>query len=162
MLDVGCTIALLLFDNLGKYLQNVTNPRAILMKLIMNVMSSRILLLFAVAALTLTTPIPIRAWQWEDSALKRVPVPSVSFAVETETSADFDTDNAPETLTLANGRVAIQTSGQTRWQSPQAWRVVQAQITDLNRDGQPSHVWSAGRSSPGDTGCRMGDELAVS
>ncbi len=106
----------------------------------MNVMSSRLLLFFAVATLMLTTPIPIHAWQWEDATLKQVPIPSVSLTVETKTSVDFDSDGVPETLTLTAGRVMIQTGSQTRWQSPQGWRVMQSQVADLNRDGQPEAV----------------------
>ncbi|HET9914081.1 MAG TPA: VCBS repeat-containing protein [Anaerolineales bacterium] len=103
----------------------------------MNIMSGRILLLFTIAALTLITPAPIYAWQWNEPELRRVPVPSTLHVVEGETSADFDADGIPETLTLTAGRAAIQTGAQTRWQSPQGWRIVQAQIADLNRDGQP-------------------------
>src|SRR5512134_2003769 len=102
----------------------------------MNTMSGRILLLFSLAVLTLITPVPIHAWQWQELRLKKVPVPSVLNSLKTETSTDLDSDGIPETLMLTDGRVAIRTGSETRWQSPQGWRVAQAQITDLNRDGQ--------------------------
>ena len=102
----------------------------------MNRMPCRNLLLFTLAALTLITPVPIHAWQWEELRLRRVPVPSVLHALKTETSTDLDSDGIPEMLMLTDGRVAIRTGSETRWQSPPEWRVVQAQIADLNRDGQ--------------------------
>ena len=107
------------------------------MKFIMNRMPRRILLLFAVVTLTLITPLPIHAWQWEERGLRQVPVPFVLHALETETSTDLDSDGIPETLTLTANRVAIQTESQIRWQSPPGWRVRQAQVADLNWDGQP-------------------------
>jgi hypothetical protein len=106
----------------------------------MNVMSSRILLLFAVVALALVSPAPTRAWRQEALTLKRVPSPSVWRSIKTEASADFERDGSPETLTLTDGRAVIQSQGQMRWQSPQSWRVAQAQIADLNRDGLPEVV----------------------
>src|SRR5512141_547638 len=100
-------------------------------------MLRRALLLLLVAALALISPAPIHAWRLSDSGLERVPLPSIWHVVKTETSADFDSDGAPETLTLTEGRALIQTAGQTRWQSPPAWQVRQAQITDLDHDGVP-------------------------
>lgn len=103
----------------------------------MNVMSTRPLLLLAIAALGLVSPAPIQAWQSEDPALKRIPVPSGLRLVAATASADFDQDGIAETLTLEEGRAIIQSGSQARWQSPQAWQVKQADITDLNQDGLP-------------------------
>lgn len=119
----------------------------------MNVMSSRILLLFTIAAFMLITPAPIHAWEWKDAMLKRVSLPSVLQTVETKTSADFDFDGIPDTLILIDGHATIKTEDRIRWQSPQAWRVTQAQIADLNRDGQPEVallVWRPFRPWPVD------------
>ncbi len=129
----------------------------------MNVMSSRISLLLAVAALVLSTPVPIRAWQWDDAMLRRVPAPFVWRAVEAETSTDFDGDGLLETLTLTNGRATIETEVQTRWQSPRGWRVVQAQIADLNRDGQPEAallVWRPFKPWPVDAWLPNGGRIS--
>ncbi len=117
-------------------------------------MSSRILLLSVVIALALVSPAPIHAWQLDDLWLKRVPIPSNLQAIQAETSTDFDRDGAPETLTLIDGRASIQTGNQTRWQSPPAWRVEQAQITDLDHDGLPEVtllVWRPFKPWPVDT-----------
>ena len=60
----------------------------------------------------------------------------------------------PETLTLTAGRVVIATESKARWQSPPAWQVEQAQITDLNRDGIPEAtllVWRPFKPWPVDT-----------
>jgi hypothetical protein len=152
---------------MGKYLQNTPvgkeNHQAIWMKLIMNGMPSRLLLLFAVTALMLITPIPIHAWQWEEMSLSRVPVPSALDIVAAESSADLNADGIPEILTLTDGQVAIQTAGQTRWQSPRAWQVAQAQITDLNRDGHPEAallVWRPFKPWPVDAWLPNGGRIS--
>ncbi len=117
-------------------------------------MSGRALLLLTVAALALVSPVPIRLWQLEDSRLKRVPIPSTLDLVAAETSADLDQDGVPETLKLTGGGATLQTGNQIRWQSPQAWRVAQARIADLNRDGLPEAallVWRPFKPWPVDT-----------
>jgi hypothetical protein len=105
--------------------------------LIMSVMSAQTRLLIAIATLALVSPVPIHVWELKDSTLERVALPSGTHTVAAETSADFDHDGVAETLTLTGGRAVIQTESRIRWQSPQAWRVEQTQITDLNRDGLP-------------------------
>lgn len=107
---------------------------------IMNVMSGRLFLLLAIAALVLVSPSPLQAWGWEDLTLQRAPLPSGLHLVAAGTSADFDQDGIPESLALAGGQVTIRTGSQTRWQSPVAWQVAQAQISDLNHDGLPEAI----------------------
>ncbi len=117
-------------------------------------MTGRALLLLAIAALALVSPAQLQAWQLDDQALKRVPFPADLRVVAPEASADFDADGVLETLTIIGGRAAIQTEGRTRWQSPQAWQVTQAQIADLNRDGLPEAVllvWRPFKPWPVDT-----------
>ena len=116
-------------------------------------MPRRTFLSLAVAALALVTPVPIHAWELHDTALERVLVPSHIHMVAAETSADFDRDGVPEMLVLTEGRVAIQTGDQIRWQSPEMWQIQQAQITDLNRDGSPEAallVWRTFKPWPVD------------
>jgi hypothetical protein len=103
----------------------------------MNLMSRHTLLLLTILALALVSPAPLQVWQLADLAVERVAVPSVLRVVQTETSVDFDRDGVPETLTLTGSRATLETGNQTRWESPPAWSVVQAQITDLNHDGLP-------------------------
>jgi hypothetical protein len=60
--------------------------------------------------------------------------------VAAETSADFDQDGFHETLTLTEGHAIIATGDEVRWQSPGPWKVRQAMLADLNRDGLPEAV----------------------
>lgn len=117
-------------------------------------MRNHILLPLIIAALGLVSPAPMHAWQLADSQLKRVPIPSTLHVIPTTTSSDLDRDDVSETLTLTDGRVIIASKGETRWESPAAWEVRQAQITDLNRDGNPEAallVWRPFKPWPIDT-----------
>src|SRR5512140_3030185 len=118
----------------------------------------------AVAALALISPAPIQAWQWSDARLERVPLPSILHTLKTEAAADLDADGLPETLTLTQGRALLQTEGRTRWQSPPAWQVEQAQITDLDHDGIPEVtllVWRPFKPWPVDTWLPGGGRIAT-
>jgi hypothetical protein len=111
-------------------------------------------LLLAIAALGLVSPAQIQTWQLDELTLKRSRIPSVLHLVTAESSADFDDDGTPETLTLTANRALIHTKSETRWQSPEGWQVVQAQIADLNRDGHPEAallVWRPFNPWPVDT-----------
>ena len=119
----------------------------------MNLMSPRVLLLLFIAASMLVSPTPIQARQLNDSGLRRVSIPLAVRLVAAETSADFDKDGIPERLSLTENGAAIQSQGQTRWQSPQPWQVKQALIGDLNRDGLPEAallVWRPFKAWPVD------------
>jgi hypothetical protein len=98
-------------------------------------MFRRILVLLSFAAFALVSPAPISAWRLVDSTLEPGPMPSGAHPVVASTSIDFDSDGVDETVKLTNGQVVIQTGGQIRWKSPQAWQVRQIQVADLNRDG---------------------------
>ncbi|MGE5376427.1 MAG: hypothetical protein ACM3XO_15315 [Bacteroidota bacterium] len=100
-------------------------------------MSRRSVLILGLVALLLVTPAPIRAWRLDHLTLQRVPVPAVLRFMAGESLADLDGDGVPERLTLTQGRAAIWTGTQLRWQSPPAWQVTEGQITSLNRDGSP-------------------------
>jgi hypothetical protein len=106
----------------------------------MIMMSRRAFLLLAVTALALVSPSPLQGWGWKDSALQRVPLPAGLHLVSIDTSADLDGDGKPESLTLLHDQATIRTGDQIRWESPAAWQVAQAQISDLNRDGAPEAV----------------------
>ncbi len=125
-------------------------------------MRDRIFLLLIIAALALVSPAPIRVWQLDDSALRRVPLSSVLHVVRSQTSADLDSDGIQESLVVTEGHAAIQTAGRTRWQSPQAWQVKEAQITDLNHDGIPEVtllVWRPFKPWPVDTWLPSGGRI---
>ncbi|MPM51065.1 hypothetical protein SDC9_97811 [bioreactor metagenome] len=52
--------------------------------------------------------------------------------------SDLNQDGRDECLQLQAGVASIQDCfGKTLWQSPAVWQVKEAQITDLNRDGEP-------------------------
>ena len=118
----------------------------------MKVMSGRRFLLLAIAAAALISPAPLQTWQLDHLVLKRIPPSWRMNAIET--SADLDGDGNPEALTLGAGHATIWTESQVRWQSPQTWRVQQAQITDLNHDGFPEVtllIWRPFKPWPVDT-----------
>lgn len=129
---------------------------------IMNMMPHRALLLLALAALALVTPAPIHAWQLKDTVLERVSIPLTYHPIAAQTSVDFDQDGVPESLVLDKGRAMIQTEDRIRWQSPGAWQVRQAVISDLNHDGRPEAallVWRPFRPWPVDAWLPSGGRI---
>lgn len=73
--------------------------------------------------------------------------------------ADLDQDGRDECLSLQDGSAFINDcQGQIFWQSPSGWQVREAQISDLNHDGQPEvtllvwrpfQPWPIDRDDPG-------------
>ncbi|HKZ54673.1 MAG TPA: hypothetical protein VJ123_04275 [Anaerolineales bacterium] len=51
-------------------------------------------------------------------------------------SADLDLDAGLESFSLTQGVVGIYRDGERLWTSPAEWDVAQAQVSDLNHDGQ--------------------------
>ncbi len=120
----------------------------------MSGMSGRALLILGVAALLLVMPAPMRAWRMEQSSLKSSALPLHVRLSSMDTSADLDGDKLPERLALVAGRAAIWKEDRVLWQSPPAWHVEQAQVTDLNQDGIPEItllVWRPFKPWPVDT-----------
>jgi hypothetical protein len=121
------------------------------------------------AALTLgvllqISPAPLRAWNLGPAGLAPASIASGVLSVAPVAQADFDGNWTPEKLSVRDGRAIISSSGKAVWQSPETWRVVQAEITDLNRDGAPEAtllVWRPFRPWPVDQwlphGGRIGD-----
>jgi hypothetical protein len=111
------------------------------------------LIVTVLGMLLLTSPVPMRALELEPAGLSAVILPAGSFSIKPVSEADFYRDGSPERLLLANGRLTILSVGQPVWQSPPAWTVVQAGITDLNHDGMPEAtllVWRPFRPWPVD------------
>jgi hypothetical protein len=97
------------------------------------------------AALTMglllqTSPIPLRAWDLEPAGLTPAVLPTRTVPVEPTTRVDFNRDGLAERLVLDNGRLRISSGAGTVWQSPSDWTVLQAEIGDLNQDGNPEAV----------------------
>jgi hypothetical protein len=103
-------------------------------------MISRRFLFLALAALTLVAPIPLHLWRLTGADLAPTALSASLRVLRPVTSADFDGDGQLETLSLVNGQATLASNGKIRWQSPAAWQVRQAEIADLNRDGQPEAV----------------------
>jgi hypothetical protein len=97
--------------------------------------ANRILYVVSALALATLSPVPLVTLSPKGDALVRASLPAAAQPVLPVHEADLDSDGLPETITLVDG-LAIITRGQhTLWSSDPAWRVVQAQATDLNRDG---------------------------
>jgi hypothetical protein len=120
------------------------------------------------AALTLgvllqISPAPLRAWDLGPAGLAPASIPSGVISVAPAAQADFDGNRTPEKLSVTDGRAIISSSGEAVWQSPAAWTVVQAEITDLNRDGAPEAtllVWRPFRPWPVDQWLPHGGRIA--
>src|SRR5512136_2198 len=95
------------------------------------------LAVLALSTLLQTSPAPLHALSLEPAGLAPAALPAGGLPVSSPPQADFERDGLPERLALAEGRLTILSNGMSAWQSPAGWTVVQAQITDLNQDGQP-------------------------
>ncbi len=95
------------------------------------------ILLLTIGTLLQVSPAPLRALDPQPAGLLPVPIPAGSVTVAPVARADLDGDGAPESLALTGGRLSILSGGGTFWQSPEAWQVIQAAITDLDRDSRP-------------------------
>jgi len=119
--------------------------------------------LLSLAALTLVSPRVPRAWELTRQGLQSVPLPASFESLETPAQADLNGDGLPETLRLADSRLAILSGMQAVWQSPESWRVAQAAFTDLNRDGTPEVtllVWRPFRPWPVDAWLPHGGRIS--
>ena len=93
-------------------------------------------LLISIMALLLVSPVSLQSWELTPQGPHAValrpsaPIPSPSHA-------DLNDDHQPESLLLIDGRLSIFSGSETAWQSPQAWQVIQAEFTDLDRDDSP-------------------------
>ncbi|NPV87618.1 MAG: hypothetical protein HPY45_16595 [Anaerolineae bacterium] len=106
-------------------------------------MRSRIaLIIISLLALMLNAPPRVQGWKYANEALTPLAgIAAVSNGMPVpppQPCADLNTDGSVECLSLHHGQVSIQTpSAAVVWQSPPEWRVQQAGLTDLNRDGTP-------------------------
>jgi hypothetical protein len=110
-----------------------------------------------------TSPAPLRALYLESTGLTWVPLPAWTVPVKPPTEADFNRDGSPESLAFTDGRLTILSSSRSVWQSPTSWNVVQAEITDLNRDGTPEAtllVWRPFHPWPVDQWLPHGGRIA--
>jgi hypothetical protein len=119
--------------------------------------------LLSLAALTLVSPRVPRAWELTPQGLQSVSLPASFELLEPPAQADLNGDGLPETLRLADDRLAILSGAQDIWQSPASWHVAQAAFSDLNRDGTPEVtllVWRPFRPWPVDAWLPHGGRIS--
>jgi hypothetical protein len=110
-----------------------------------------------------TSPAPLRAYSLGPAGLTPTSLPAGTIPLKSPVQADFDRDGLPERLALGNGRLTIFSGSESAWQSPVDWTVVQAEVTDLNRDGAPEAtllVWRPFRPWPVDQWLPQGGRIA--
>jgi hypothetical protein len=93
--------------------------------------------LLTLGILLQASPARLLALDLGPDGLNSISLPTGIVLLPPVTQADLDGNRTSETLVLTDGRLSIFSGGETVWQSPQAWQIVQAAISDLNRDGQP-------------------------
>lgn len=125
-------------------------------------------LIFGVS-LVLLCFLPVREasfWQLSRDQLVQAGVfeeQSVLIDVQAVERADFNGDGVIECLGLQNGVASINDChGKILWQSPSGWRVSEARVGDLNRDGVPEAVlvvWRAFQPWPIDRNDPAGSRI---
>jgi hypothetical protein len=121
------------------------------------------ILLIALGTLLQASPVPLRALELAPAGLIQVPIPVGNAPVFPVTQADLDRDGRSEIISLSAGRLSIFSAGATIWQSPPAWQIVQAAITDLDRNGYPEVtllLWRPFRPWPVDQWLPNGGRIA--
>jgi hypothetical protein len=109
------------------------------------------------------SPAPLRALDLGPAGLIPTSIPAGIAPITPFTQPDLDGNRTPETLALTGGRLSIISSGEIVWQSPQAWQIVQAAISDLNHDGLPEVtllLWRPFRPWPVDQWLPNGGRIA--
>ena len=120
-------------------------------------------LLLALISLSQTSPIPLHAWELGSAQFVPVTVPAGIKYIPPRTEADLDKNGTLESLKITDGRLTIISAGMIVWQSPKEWNVVQAEFTNLNRDGAIEAtllVWRPFRSWPVDQWLPHGGRIA--
>jgi len=123
-----------------------------------------LLLVFIVASLVQISPSPLHALSLETAGLVSASLPNIINPILPGVQADFDGDGRTEEIFLDNGKAVIRSAGRFRWQSPATWQVIQAGITDLNRDHSPEVallVWRPFRPWPVDKWLPQGGRIAA-
>jgi len=111
------------------------------------------LIVLVLASLFQLTPAPLHAWSLTADGLRPQPLPAQGRPLTPPGAVDLKGDGRLETQELAHGQAQILSDGSVVWQSPSNWQVLQADFTDLNRDGRPELtllVWRAFKTWPVD------------
>lgn len=110
-------------------------------------------ILLALVMLPQTSPAPLRALELGPAGLVPVSIPTGASPVTPITQADLDGNGTLESLVLTGGHLSILSGSGIVWQSPPAWQIAQAAISDLDRDGKPEVtllLWRPFRPWPAD------------
>jgi hypothetical protein len=121
------------------------------------------LIVLTLGVLLQTSPVPLRAWTLGPAGLIPTSISAGNVPAVSVTQADFDSDGIPENLAVTDGNATIVSGSRIVWQSPQAWTVIQAAITDLNHDNMPEVallVWRPFRPWPVDQWLPYGGRIA--
>jgi len=121
------------------------------------------IILLTLGMLLQAPPTPLRALDLGPAGLIPASIPAGTVPVTPVTQADLDGNSTPETLALNGGRLSIFSGGETVWQSPELWQIVQAAISNLNRDGKPEVtllLWRPFRPWPADQWLPNGGRIA--
>ncbi len=104
-----------------------------------NPMSKRLifLILLVLGTSLQVSPAAMHAWRLESSELLPSSLPVPARPVDFSNQGDVNQDGQPESLLLFDRQAKILSQGKVVWTSPEAWQVVQAGMTDLDRDGVP-------------------------
>jgi len=108
-------------------------------------------------------PAPLRALVLGPAGLMTASIPTGTASISPIIQADLDNNRTLETLALNSGRLSIISGRETVWQSPQTWKIVQALISDFNRDGKPEVtllLWRPFRPWPADQWLPNGGRIA--
>jgi hypothetical protein len=87
--------------------------------------------------LLLVAPTHLSLLTWSGQELIEMPLSPSGLIIPDASSADLDGDGRLEQIVLRDGMVEIRSEGHNVWSSPNEWDVIQARITDLNRDHTP-------------------------
>ena len=122
-----------------------------------------LLVVITLGVLMQISPIPLRAWTLGPGGLIPTSISARSAPVAPVTQADLNSDGIPENLSVTDGNATIISGSRIVWQSPPAWTVIQAEITDLDRDNMPDVallVWRPFRPWPVDRWLPYGGRIA--
>lgn len=111
-------------------------------------------LLTGLLLIGLQPPQRLQVWQYEEGNLHLTAISAPLEARLPLDAADLNGDGRVERLRLEAGRASIENREGTLWVSPAEWRVVQAELADLNHDRQMEAallVWRAFQPWPIDS-----------
>jgi hypothetical protein len=128
-------------------------------------LNKRLVVILIVVVLLVFLPARRMAvWKMNLDVLEQVddsPLILKAALVKPPDQADLNGDGKKECIVLNEGNARITNCGkQTFWQSPSSWQVTEAQMSDLNQDGQPEvtlfvwrpfQPWPIDREDPNDS-----------